>query len=54
MTTKKKKSQGMKLFLMILPFLILCFLFSYFPLHGWIYALYDYKAPVSVRRIEMV
>ena len=27
MTTKKKKSQGMKLFLMILPFLICAFCF---------------------------
>ena len=52
MTTKKKKSQGMKLFLMILPFLILCFLFSYFPLHGWIYALYDYKAPLKLSQCQ--
>jgi len=54
MTTKKKKSQGMKLFLMILPFLILCFLFSYFPLHGWIYALYDYKAPLKLSQCQFV
>ena len=42
-----RERQGKKMSLMILPFLILCFLFSYFPLHGWIYAFYDYKAPLS-------
>lgn len=33
-----------QLFLMFLPFLILCFLFSYLPLYGWRYAFFDYKA----------
>jgi putative aldouronate transport system permease protein len=32
-----------KLFLMALPFVILCFLFSYLPLWGWRYAFFDYK-----------
>lgn len=32
-----------QLFLMFLPFLILCFLFSYMPLYGWRYAFFDYK-----------
>lgn len=32
-----------KLFLMILPFVILCFLFSYLPLWGWRYSFFDYK-----------
>ncbi|HOB20735.1 MAG TPA: ABC transporter permease subunit [Candidatus Atribacteria bacterium] len=32
-----------KLFLMILPFVILCFAFAYLPLWGWRYALFDYK-----------
>ena len=40
--------------LLILPFLILCFLFSYFPLHGWIYALYDYRAPLKLSQCEFV
>ena len=42
------------MFLMILPFLILCFLFSYFPLHGWIYAFYDYRAPLKLSQCEFV
>lgn len=32
-----------QLFLFMLPFLILCFLFSYLPLWGWRYAFFDYK-----------
>ena len=49
-----KKRQGRKMVLLILPFLILCFLFSYFPLHGWIYALYDYRAPLKLSQCEFV
>lgn len=58
--TKKKKNglkgnrEDIKLFLMILPFLILCFMFSYFPLHGWAYALYDYRAPLKLSQCEFV
>ena len=33
-----------QLFLMCLPFLLLCFLFGYLPLYGWRYAFFDYKA----------
>lgn len=51
---KKKNWEGKKMFLLILPFLILCFLFSYFPLHGWIYALYDYRAPLKLSQCEFV
>lgn len=32
---KGRKKQGKIMFLMILPFLILNFLFAYFPLYGW-------------------
>ncbi len=52
--TTRKVSEGKKMFFYILPFLILCFLFSYFPLHGWIYALYDYKAPLSLSQCDFV
>jgi len=33
-----------QLFLMLLPFLILVFIFSYLPLWGWRYAFFDYSA----------
>ena len=40
--------QGYKMFLMILPFLVLVFLFAYFPLHGWAYAFFDYRPPFKL------
>ena len=40
-----RKKQGYIMFLMILPFLVLVFMFAYLPLHGWMYALYDYRPP---------
>ncbi len=52
--TKRNAVQGKKLFLLILPFLILTFMFSYFPLHGWIYAFYDYKAPLKLSQCPFV
>lgn len=47
-----RKKQGFRMFLMILPFLILVFLFSYLPLYGWIYALYDYHPPLKLSQCE--
>ncbi len=52
--TRKRDKEGFKLFLMVLPFLILSFLFSYFPLHGWIYAFFDYRAPLKLSQCEFV
>ena len=46
--------RGVRYFLWIQPFLILVFLFSYFPLHGWIYAFFDYKPPRSLSDCEFV
>lgn len=51
---KKSDMEGKKLFLLILPFLILSFLFSYFPLHGWVYAFFDYRAPLKLSQCEFV
>jgi putative aldouronate transport system permease protein len=50
----RKRRQGKLLFFMILPFLILNFLFAYFPLHGWIYAFFDYRAPLKLSQCEFV
>lgn len=55
MKTKKKKNiEGKKMFLYILPFLILSFAFSYFPLYGWVYAFFDYKPPLSLSQCDFV
>lgn len=51
---KKNNWRSFSYFLWILPFIILVFLFSYFPLHGWIYSFYDYKPPRSLSQCEFV
>ncbi len=52
--SNRKTAESKKLFLLILQFLILTFLFSYFPLHGWIYAFFDYRAPLKLSQCEFV
>jgi len=56
MQTKKSKTTlySFKLFLYIVPFLLLSFVFSYFPLHGWVYSLYDYKPPLRLSQCDFV
>lgn len=39
-----------QLFLLLLPFLALCIVFSYLPLLGWRYAFFDYKAGDTLSR----
>lgn len=51
---KKTSNQGKKMFLYILPFLVLIFTFSYFPLHGWVYAFFDYRPPLKLSQCEFV
>lgn len=49
-----KRRHGFKLFLLIVPFLILSVLFSYLPLFGWVYAFYDYQPPIPLSQSEFV
>ena len=51
---KKSKWESYKLFLMILPFLILLFIFAYLPLYGWSYAFYDYTPPLKLSQCPFV
>lgn len=51
---KQNAAQSRRLFYCLIPFIILCFLFSYFPLHGWIYSFYDYKPPLSLSQCDFV
>ncbi len=46
--TNKKKMRGYREFLYILPFVILVLIFAYYPLYGWIYAFFDYRAPFKL------
>lgn len=55
--TKKKvfyKTSGFRLFLLISPLLALVFCFSYLPLYGWIYALFNYKPGIPLFKNEFV
>lgn len=55
MKRKKNKAPGRyKLFLMALPFLILTFVFSYYPLYGWRYAFYDFKPGIPLSQSTFV
>ena len=50
----KKKAYSFKLFLLVLPFIILVLLFCYYPLYGWMYAFYDYKPPKALANCPYV
>lgn len=54
MLANKKKWHSIQLFLLVLPFIILVLLFSYYPLYGWVYAFYDYKPPKTLANSEFV
>lgn len=48
------RKTSVRMFLWISPFVALAFLFSYFPLYGWIYSLYDYKPALGLGGSEFV
>ncbi|WP_029324001.1 ABC transporter permease subunit [Butyrivibrio sp. AE3004] len=50
----KKKAYSFQLFLLVLPFIVLVLLFSYYPLYGWMYAFYDYKPPKTLANSAFV
>ena len=50
----RKKIRGYKEFLMILPFIIMVAVFSYYPLYGWAYAFFDYKPPKLLSECDFV
>lgn len=52
--TNPPRRKSVTMFLCIVPFLVLVFLFSYFPLFGWIYSLYDYKPALGLSGSEFV
>ncbi|GAA6412027.1 ABC transporter permease subunit [Blautia coccoides] len=59
MRAKQKKlsatrNSSKKMFFYVLPFLILVGIFCYFPLHGWIYAFFDYKPPLKLNQCDFV
>lgn len=49
-----KKKANFKLFLYIAPFMVLVFIFCYYPLYGWIYAFFDYRPPIKLANSRFV
>jgi putative aldouronate transport system permease protein len=49
-----KMKNKYKLFFMALPFLVLTFLFSYLPLHGWLYSFYNFRPGIPLSVTEFV
>ncbi|GAA4488198.1 ABC transporter permease [Microbacterium panaciterrae] len=52
--TREGGKRSFTMFLCIVPFLVLVFLFSYFPLYGWIYSLFDYRPALGLQGSEFV
>lgn len=53
-TTKLNRKISIKLFLYVLPGLMLVFLFNYFSIWGWLFAFFQYKPGKSVFDCEFV
>jgi ABC-type polysaccharide transport system permease subunit len=53
MTSKINKTR-LSLTLMALPFVLFVFAFSYVPLHGWIYAFYDYVPGIPLFKNKFI
>ncbi len=53
-THKRHMPDGLKLFLMILPFVIFIFALYYVPLFGWIFAFFDYKPGIPLSKTPYV
>lgn len=49
-----RQRTGIRYFLLILPFLVLVAVFSYYPLYGWIYSFFDYRPPIKLADSEFV
>lgn len=50
----KRQWYSFKLFLFIVPFIILIFAFAYYPLWGWVYSVFDYRPPKPLSKCEFV
>ncbi len=54
MFKNKRKARGFREFLLIVPFILLVAVFSYYPLYGWVYAFYDYRPPKTLAQSDFV
>jgi putative aldouronate transport system permease protein len=46
--TQIYRSRGIRLFFMLVPFMVIVFLLSYLPLYGWIYSFFYYKPGLPI------
>ena len=53
-SVKYKTKKNYRLLLLVLPFLILIFLFNYVPIFGWIYSVFDYIPGVPIFECDFV
>jgi multiple sugar transport system permease protein/putative aldouronate transport system permease protein len=51
---ERRSPASVRLFLYIVPFMVLVFLFSYFPLWGWVYSFFDYKPALGLGHSQFV
>ena len=54
MKSKRKKAISYKLFLYVLPCILIVFIFNYFSIWGWAYAFFNYKPGKSLLDCEFV
>ncbi|MCL3778232.1 sugar ABC transporter permease [Actinomyces sp. 186855] len=52
--SQRHRPKSFRLFLSILPFLVLVLLFSYLPLLGWVYSLFDFRPARGLTNSEFV
>ncbi|QSF46262.1 ABC transporter permease subunit [Paenibacillus tianjinensis] len=54
MRSHSMRSNSIRKFLYISPFMALLAVFSYYPLYGWVYAFFDYMPPIPLSKAPFV
>ncbi|ULO05258.1 sugar ABC transporter permease [Paenibacillus sp. 19GGS1-52] len=54
MRSPSMRSNSIRKFLYISPFMVLLAVFAYYPLYGWVYAFFDYMPPIPLSQSPFV
>lgn len=54
MRSHSMRSNSVRKFLYISPFMVLLAVFAYYPLYGWVYAFFDYTPPIPLSQSPFV
>ncbi|QQZ61086.1 sugar ABC transporter permease [Paenibacillus sonchi] len=54
MRSHSMKTNSIRKFLYISPFMVLLAVFAYYPLYGWVYAFFDYMPPIPLSQAPFV